>query len=265
MDRLYERDVPRIIRKLLDIYGELTTAEVIEHINEVYTPTNIDLEPILNRKDTKYTQTIRNLALHKKEQLKTENIAFPEGVVLSMDDTKSKDKYKYTIAIVDAESKKIASLNDTQFKQRREKGKKFIGRKINFEDVHTRNTELGILGEQFVMNLELKKAEELGLSEMVTHTSQEEGDGTGYDIASIDKDGKPIYIEVKTTTNNEETPFYISENEYNFLKIYQDDVFLYRIFNFNKEGRTGELKVYTAKEVLSNFNFKPNGYKVSKN
>lgn len=265
VDRLYERDVPRVIRKLLDIYGELTTAEVIKHINEVYTPTGIDLEPIPNRNDTKYTQTIRNLALHKREQLKTGDIAFPEGFILSMDDTKNKDKYKYTLAIVGTDSKTSTPLSSDQLEQRRIKGENFIGRKVNFEDIHTKNSELGLLGEQFVISLELEKAEKLGLSEMVAHTSQDEGDGTGYDIASIDENGKPIFIEVKTTTGNEETPFYMSENELNFFKIYQDEVFLYRIFNFDKVNKTGELKVYEANEILSSFNFRPNGYKVSKN
>ncbi|MHB7919901.1 hypothetical protein BUZ54_08080 [Staphylococcus hominis] len=264
MDRLYERDVPRVIRKLLDIYGELTTSEVIEHIDEVYTPTVIDLEPIPNRNDTKYTQTIRNLALHKKEQLKNGDIAFPEGVILSMDDTKNKDKYKYTLATVGTDSKVNTPLNSKQLEERRKKGKKFTGKKVNFEDIHTKNSKLGLLGEQFVLSLELNKAEELGLSEMVIHTSQDEGDGTGYDIASIDENGKPIFIEVKTTKGSEETPFYMSENELNFFNIYQDEVFLYRVFNFDKTNKTGELKVYEAKEILSNFNFKPNGYKVSK-
>lgn len=76
---LREEEVPRLIRQLLDYYGELTT-RVINHIEEVYELTDADLEIIKTRNDERYTQTIRNVALHKKGILeKRENLFFQKA------------------------------------------------------------------------------------------------------------------------------------------------------------------------------------------
>lgn len=45
----------------------------------------------------------------------------------------------------------------------------------------------------------------------VQHLSRLQGDGLGYDIYSINDDGSPRYIEVKTTSDDFNQPFFMSE------------------------------------------------------
>ena len=52
---------------------------------------------------------------------------------------------------------------------------------------------------------------------MVYHTSKIEGDGAGYDIASVNEK-KKLFILKSRLLLVKETPFYISQNEKTFLK-----------------------------------------------
>lgn len=72
------------------------------------------------------------------------------------------------------------------------------------------------------------------LAEKVSHTSVIEGDGAGYDIQSFSLSGEPKYIEVKTTTGGERTPFMMTINELVFSQKEPDNYVLYRLYNFNK-------------------------------
>lgn len=189
---LREEEVPRLIRQLLDYYGELTTREVINHIEEVYELTDADLEIIKTRNDERYTQTIRNVALHKKGILEKEGeFIFPEGVTLTMDDSKGRDKYKYNLATINSENEKVKSIDRNEAENRKSRRKTFTARKIDFEDLRIKKSLLGKAGEDFVLKNEIDKLEKLGLSPgMVYHTSKIEGDGAGYDIASVNEKKK---------------------------------------------------------------------------
>lgn len=57
------------------------------------------------------------------------------------------------------------------------------------------------------------------------------------------------YIEVKTTTKNKETPFFISANEIEFSKSYSSQYYLYRVFDFDWENNKG--KFYILKGDIS--------------
>ena len=263
---LREEEVPRLIRQLLDYYGELTTREVINHIEEVYELTDADLEIIKTRNDERYAQTIRNVALHKKGILEKEGeFIFPEGVTLTMDDSKGRDKYKYNLATINSENEKVKSIDRNEAENRKSRRKTFTARKIDFEDLRIKKSLLGKAGEDFVLKNEIDKLEKLGLSPgMVYHTSKIEGDGAGYDIASVNEKKEIIYIEVKTTSGKKETPFYISQNEKTFFEIYKENAYLYRVYNFNMDKKVGEIEIYMAEEILNSFQFDPVGYKVKK-
>lgn len=84
------------------------------------------------------------------------------------------------------------------------------------------NQSLGLAGELLVFERErLRVHAEHGEEYVsrVVHVSLTEGDGAGYDIRSVRDTGSgitPYYLEVKTTSGDANTAFYISENEVNF-------------------------------------------------
>ena len=96
---------------------------------------------------------------------------------------------------------------------------------------------------------------------MVYHTSKIEGDGAGYDIASVNEK-KKLFILKSRLLLVKETPFYISQNEKTFFEIYKENAYLYRVYNFNMDKKVGEIEIYMAEEILNSFQFDPVGYKV---
>lgn len=106
------------------------------------------------------------------------------------------------------------------------------------------NRSLGEAGELFALSFERWRLIQLGggqLADKVRHVSLEEGDGLGYDIRSFEPDGRERFIEVKTTSFGERTPFYVSANEARFARDHQESFRLYRLFDFRSAPRLFEL------------------------
>lgn len=106
------------------------------------------------------------------------------------------------------------------------------------------NRSLGVAGELFALDFERWRLIQSGagrLAEQVTHVSVDEGDGLGYDIRSFESDGRERFIEVKTTSFGERTPFYVSANEARFARDHADRFRLYRLFDFRAAPRLFEL------------------------
>ncbi|KQS53901.1 hypothetical protein ASG17_13150 [Brevundimonas sp. Leaf363] len=81
---------------------------------------------------------------------------------------------------------------------------------------HHRNRALGLLGEEHVFHHErarLIAADRSDLARKIEWTSQERGDGAGYDIRSFDPSGAERLIEVKATRGGPTTPFYLTRTE----------------------------------------------------
>jgi len=97
------------------------------------------------------------------------------------------------------------------------------------------------------------------LADKVRHVSVEDGDGMGYDILSFFQNGNEKYIEVKSTTGNATTPFYMSQNELNFIQSHHSNAVIYRVLITENEPK---LKVYSSEEVLTQFDITPSQYKV---
>lgn len=79
-----------------------------------------------------------------------------------------------------------------------------------------RNRALGLLGEEHVFHHErarLIAANRPDLARRIEWTSQERGDGAGYDIRSFDPTGAERLIEVKATRGGPTTPFYLTCTE----------------------------------------------------
>ena len=109
-------------------------------------------------------------------------------------------------------------------------------------DIRTR--QLGEAGERFVFHAEQNRLSSIGredLSERIRWVSREDGDGAGYDILSFSKLGEERWLEVKTTTGPNVTPFWITANELR-VSIENPAVFrLVRLYNFSIVPQAFEL------------------------
>lgn len=140
---------------------------------------------------------------------------------------------------------------------------KFNPQKIDWLELNKSNAKLGEYGESIVIDLEKEYLIENGLkdlSEKIEWVSQTKGDGAGYDILSYDISGNYKYIEVKTTCVAENEPFYVSDNELNFIKTHLDNYFIYRLY-IDKNSNTVKLRVFNSSEFLR-FAIRPVSYKV---
>lgn len=136
------------------------------------------------------------------------------------------------------------------------------GRQVDYPALQKQNAIIGFLGEQIVLNTEKNRLKDYpDLAKKVEHVSQTQGDGLGYDILSFDTYGNPIYIEVKTTAQGKEVPFYISDNELKFASQHLDNYFLYRIYNFSDLVDTNDVEFFkiTGHE-MKNVKLKPISY-----
>lgn len=108
-----------------------------------------------------------------------------------------------------------------------------------------RNQSLGLAGEQFVVQFERWRLEQLGesrLADRVEHVSQSKGDGLGYDVLSFDGNGRERLIEVKTTSFGRDTPFFVTRGELALSKTEPEQFCLYRVFDFRKAPRLFDLR-----------------------
>lgn len=123
---------------------------------------------------------------------------------------------------------------------------------------------IGDLGELWVYEQEkvyLKANGKEQLAKKVDHVAKSKGDGLGYDILSFGLDGRPKYIEVKTTKGSLSTTFYITRNELEKSIIDADSYFLYRVYGYKNENEpSGVLKIQGS---LSNLCDVPVNFKVA--
>ena len=110
----------------------------------------------------------------------------------------------------------------------------------NYIENERENKRIGDLGELLVLQHEQEKLKTYGIRKHALHKSKTEGDGLGYNIFSYDKHGNEIFIEVKTTMNDWNTPFFITANEYKLSILERHKFFLYRLYDF--EDRIGSAK-----------------------
>lgn len=244
-----EAQIRRAIKPLLTVYGELNTTEVKNLLHTVLSFDAEDNTPSVTRNEVLIIQRIGNIVAHQTETVKT----YDEGFVLD----KSSRPAKFSLINPISQSV-IQAAEVTMIK---EKTKRFIARKIDWEKARDRNNEIGDQGEEFALEFEIDRLLEILsidrtiATQNVQHLSRLQGDGLGYDISSINDDGSPRYIEVKTTSGGFNQPFYMSKNEKNFFEEYGDSAFIYRVYNFNRETRRGDVTIITQNELFTNFNF----------
>ena len=119
-----------------------------------------------------------------------------------------------------------------------------LARRFDPAEADARDRELGRAGEALVLRFErhrLRRAGRDDLAQRVRWTSDLDGDGTGYDIASFTPEGGPRLVEVKTTNGWERSAFHISRNELEVANDNRDSWRLVRVWNFARQPRAFEL------------------------
>jgi hypothetical protein len=126
-------------------------------------------------------------------------------------------------------------------------------RKFDPAERDARNRALGRSGEERVLHTERGRLSRQGrpdLARRVRWTSQEDGDGAGFDIASFDDLGRERLLEVKTTSGHQTTPFYLSEHERS-LSVERPEAFrIVRVYDFARTARAFELAPPLSECVL---------------
>ena len=205
--------------------------------------------PSTTRNEVLIIQRIGNIVAHQQETIKI----YDEGFVLDKSSRPAKFSLLNPISQAVIPPEEITTI--------KEKTRRFIARKVDWEKARDRNNEIGDQGEEFILEFEIDRLIEVlsidrtSAIQNVQHLSRLQGDGLGYDISSINDDGSPRYIEVKTTSGGFNQPFYMSKNEKNFFEEYGDSAFIYRVYNFNRETRRGDVTIITQSELFTNFNF----------
>ena len=252
-----EAEIRRAIKPLLTIYGELNTTEVKQLLHTVLTFDKEDNMPSETRNEVRITQRIGNIVAHQTEDVKF----YQEGFVLDKREKPAK------FSLLNPISQTV--IQPMEVKQIKEKTKRFIARKIDWEKARDRNNEIGDQGEEFVMEYELDRLtdtlsiDRTQATQYVQHLSRLQGDGLGYDISSIHNDGSTRFIEVKTTSGDFSRPFYMSKNEKQFFEEYGNAAYIYRVFNFDRETRHGDVRIISQSELFLNFNFDPVTWQVT--
>jgi predicted 2-oxoglutarate/Fe(II)-dependent dioxygenase YbiX len=256
-----EEQLRRAIRPLLELYGELTTTEVKNKLGEFVDYDDEDLEESDTRNEVKVTQRIGNIVAHQTESIHsyTEGFSvnknFRPAVFTLLTGLSNNQQPIDSITV----QKKKALANTVQSQQRINK--------VDWQQLQHSRDEIGVKGEIFIFEKERDKVNSFDPNSVgrVIHLSATEGDGYGYDIVSIDCLGNPIYIEVKTTTGNINTPFYMSKNEKDFFENHiNDNAVIYRVYDFNTASGIGKIKIISAQNLFSDYKFDPITFKVSK-
>lgn len=138
----------------------------------------------------------------------------------------------------------------------------FSGVQRDWEKEYRRSQRLGAQGEKFIKRQEQLKLKNADL-ELKSENVEKVLDGMGYDIHSFDLNGRDIFIEVKTTTGNNKTPFYISENEKAFCEMNKSKYFIYRVYNFDRDLQKGDYFILNGEELAKRGNFTPTSFEVT--
>jgi Domain of unknown function (DUF3883) len=121
---------------------------------------------------------------------------------------------------------------------------------VNYLEIEARNQSLGRAGEEFVVRFEQARLVRAGrehLASKIEHLSLTQGDGAGFDILSFEETGGERFIEVKTTRNGKETPFFLSRNEVEVSSESGEKYHLYRVFEWRTRPRLFTLAGALAK------------------
>jgi hypothetical protein len=115
----------------------------------------------------------------------------------------------------------------------------FRGVTVDYDDINKNARIIGDRGEELVIEFEQQYLIRNGQHELAKKVLKVE-DGNGYDIHSYEINGDDKYIEVKTTTGINKRPFFMTDNEWEFMIRNSEKYYLYRIYDFNIDKNAGK-------------------------
>lgn len=253
-----EKDIRPYVKLIVEEEGQITTTELNKRLREILPLNDDDKEILAGRNDDRFSQIVRNLVRYEG----VNNIVDNHGYIV---DKNTKPATFYAKNYSNSQNTKISSK---EIQTRKIKRRNYVAKKVDFEAKYEENRVLGDAGERYIYNYEIDRLSELEapfdvLSEVI-HTSKVFGDGAGYDILSKQNEkGGNLYIEVKTTKGDLNTPFFISINELKFMEEYNKEARIYRVYNFNYDINMGDVEVINYKTLISEYMIDPVSYKVT--
>ena len=154
---------------------------------------------------------------------------------------------------------KIQIFNSTYTKLKKE-----IKFPTDYIELHKFLIRIGELGEKFVYEKECSRLsnQESTYVDMVD-ASPANNPANGFDILSYTKDGEKIYIEVKTTVDCDNTPFFMSEHEISVAKKILNSGGIYQIHRVYDIMNDDETQIgYEIYDSLDKLEFTELSYKV---
>lgn len=125
-------------------------------------------------------------------------------------------------------------------------------------------SELGFAGELYALELlkDLCKNHGVNDERYPVHISKDYGDKYGFDILTIDENKNEIMVEVKTTTKDKNSSFYITRNEVEMMEKYKTKYKIVRVYNFDIKEGVGEVEIIDYKKFTTFFELKDHSFKV---
>lgn len=198
-----------------------------------------------------------------ENQISNENsILFKNENVFKINNSIS-ENVKYDINKLET-VKKIDKINNDTLKNKLINKKNNL-RKIDYQKQNEINQKIGKLGELLALEWEKSKLIREGLNQYIENIVQvsQFDDSLGYDIISFNNDGSNKYIEVKTTTRNGKSPFYLTETEIKAINLF-DNYYIYRVYDFNEEDNSGKIYIIDCKKNIHKYyELKPISYLVT--
>ena len=134
--------------------------------------------------------------------------------------------------------------------------------KIRLCSTQLKRLDNGLRGEEFVLAKERKKLAGTPYENAVDpHYALDPS--FGFDLLSFTPDGSRIYIEVKTTSEKKNMPFFMSASEKAFMEFCVEtgrSYELHRVFDIDRKPRR---VIYTLEDLL-HFRYTPHDYLVTK-
>lgn len=227
------KNIPQAFEKKKKTNNRINCNEYIMYINENHN---------FVQTGNVYEQNIQNVL----PTIPTEYISdYMQGYKESSDvDENAASIVCYTCDVVNTKDKTLSEVSQPHPRKSNSKTstkRKTIGKR-DYIAQQIKNFELGEAGEALVYKHEcqkIKAAQKVGAideSVIVDWVSRYD-DSKGYDIESFDiKTKKPKYIEVKTTSGQKNTPFYISDKELKTSEEKADDYYIYRVYGLKRES-----------------------------
>lgn len=252
MSRYEEKTIALEAVKIVEEFGEMTMSELIAELTKRMRPTGHDNKILNGRKDTYFSQKVRNLRSHS-------NPIFFDNVVFDEEEGKYISKEYLKIKAQVSQKDYVEKLA-----KRKEKVITFYTRKLDYEKINKEKQEIGNKGELYVLNDQRKIIKQLNpkLVSKVRHVSKLDGDGAGYDIRSFNNEKEINYIEVKTTKGKKETPFYMSVTEFAFYELHRESYIIARVYNFDVNTGKGEIEYVKGNDFEASFEKEVSAYKL---